>query len=450
MARLMISISGIRGVVGETFTPELIVRLGQAFATYVEGGTVVVGRDTRPSGDMVKHALFSGLMSGGSHIIDVGVVGTPTASMMIQDLRADGGIVISASHNPAEWNALKFFTSTGMYLNGAQARNLLDIYYSGDFRRVHWNEIREARFDSSAVDRHLRKVLDCVDVKALRKRRFRVGLDCANGAGGELALRFLMEIGAEIETIYCTPDGHFPRDPEPTAKNVTALCELVTKTNCDIGFAQDADADRVAFVAETGEYIGEEYTLCLAAQYVLAKRPGPVVTNLSSSRMIEDVAKQYGCEVVRTPVGEVNVAEKMYEINSPIGGEGNGGVIDPAVHCGREALTGMAYMLQLMLESGKTVSQLANSIPKYVMVKEKAACSRRQIAALLKRLEEETHDNIDTQDGIKLNFDDAWVHIRPSNTEPIVRIYAEARDESTAHQYVDKYMSLVKSICSDE
>lgn len=444
MSSLMIGISGVRGIVGAELTPELCVRLGEAFGTYVDGGTVVVGRDTRPSGDMVKHAVFSGLLSAGCQIIDIGVVGTPTAAMMIRELKADGGIVISASHNTIEWNALKFFRQDGVYLNDAQGKALLDIYYGGHAKRVAWQDLREVKIDTGGNAVHLKKVLDIIDVKKMRKRKFHVGLDCCNGAGCELALAFLKEIGATVEPLYCEPHGNFSRNPEPTSTNVTEICKVVKRKKCDIGFAQDADADRIAFIDEKGRYIGEEYSLCLAAKYILKHRKGPVVTNLSTTRMIEDVAREHGCEVVRTPVGEVNVAEKMIELDAPCGGEGNGGVIDPRITYGREALTGMALVLQLMMETGKTLSELVKEIPTYQFVKTKVSCSKRLLAPVLERLANEKADRIDIRDGVKLDFADGWVHVRASNTEPIVRIYSEARTLKQAQDLNDKYAKLVQ------
>lgn len=449
MSSLMIGISGVRGIVGTDLTPELCVRLGEAFGTYVDGGTVVVGRDTRPSGDMVKHAVFSGLLSAGCKIIDIGVVGTPTAAMMVRDLKADGGIVISASHNTVEWNALKFFRADGVYLNDTQGRALLDIYYGGHAKHVEWQHIQAVSLDTTAVKRHLKKVLRLVDVKKMRKRKFKVALDCCNGAGAELALAFLKEVGAKVEQLYCEPHGNFSRNPEPSVANVTEICKVVKKKKCDIGFAQDADADRIAFISEKGKYIGEEYSLCLATEFILSKKKGPVVTNLSTTRMIEDVAAKFGCEVIRTPVGEVNVAEKMIELKAPAGGEGNGGVIDPRIHYGREALTGMALMMQMMLERDATVTELVKEIPTYKFVKTKVACSKRQLAPVLETLAQVKADRVDARDGVKLDFKDGWVHVRASNTEPIVRIYSEAKTLKQAEQLNKKYMDMVKKIVKD-
>ena len=447
-SRLMIGISGVRGVVGENLTPQLLINLGQAFGTYVEGGRVVVGRDTRPSGDMVKHAVFAGLLAAGCEIIDVGVCGTPSAALMIPRKNASGGIVISASHNPSEWNALKFFREDGVYLNEQQGRQLLDIFYGGDLSSVRYDAIKPVIVDNGAMANHLEKALAIVDVPALRKRAFRVALDCCNGAGSDLALAFLREVGAEARTIYCAMDGRFPHPPEPLRENLSDLCALVKHVGADVGFAQDADADRVALVAENGDYVGEEYSLCLAARHVLShERGGKVVTNLSTTRMIEDVAKRYDADVVRTAVGEVNVTETMLRLGAVIGGEGNGGVIYPRVHRGRDALAGMAITLQMMLETGMTISALAAEIPPYRMSKQKAHCGKAKALPLLDAMEKVGADAraIDRQDGIKFDYPEGWVHVRSSNTEPIVRVYAEARGQATADALAGRFLKAAEA-----
>ncbi len=446
MSKLMIGISGVRGVVGDNLTPELLVNLGQAFGTWTDSGKVVVGRDTRASGDMVKHAVFSGLLSAGCRIVDVGVCGTPSAAMMIRKLNADGGIVISASHNTIEWNALKFFRSDGVYMTQDQGRQLLDIYYGGDSVKVGYDRLHAVETDSGALENHLDKVMDIIDVPAFKKRKFRVAVDCCNGAGSDLALEFLRRTGCTILPIHCKMNGIFPRNPEPTRSHVTEILDVVKKKGADLGFAQDADADRVAFISELGDYIGEEYSLALAARYRLSKAKGPVVTNLSTTRMIDDVAREAGVEVIRTPVGEVNVAEAMLENHAVIGGEGNGGVIDPRVHHGRDALTGAALIMQYLLETGKPLSQLAAEIPAYQMSKQKVECSKRSVAPVLKKLAEEEALQVDTQDGVKLDFADGWVHVRPSNTEPIVRVYSEARTQAEAQAWADKYRGIVEEL----
>ncbi|MDR0361141.1 MAG: phosphoglucosamine mutase [Planctomycetota bacterium] len=450
MSKLMIGVSGVRGVVGDNLTPELLVNLGQAFGTWVESGKVVVGRDTRTSGDMVKHAVFSGLLSAGCRIVDVGVCGTPSAAMMIKELGADGGIVISASHNPIEWNALKFFRDDGVYLTQEQGRELLDIYYGGDSRKVGYDKLHAVEFDDRANENHLSRVMKLVDVPALKRRKFRVAVDCCNGAGSPLALEFMDRVGCVASSIYCDLNGLFLRNPEPTRKNVVKLLDVVKSHGADIGFAQDADADRIAVISEKGEYVGEDYSLAFVAKYILSHNPGPVATNLSTTRMLDDVAHEYGCEVIRTPVGEVNVAEAMIKSGAVVGGEGNGGVIDPRVHYGRDALAGMALILQYMLETGKTVSQLAAEMPVYHMSKQKVECSRRRVAPVLRRIAEEGGGKVDTRDGVKLDFESGWVHVRPSNTEPIVRVYSEAETQAEADALADRYREMVEKLVEDE
>ncbi|MHC4873152.1 MAG: phosphoglucosamine mutase [Planctomycetota bacterium] len=444
MRRLMIGISGVRGVVGETLTPELLIRLGEAFGTFTEGGKIVVGRDTRTSGEMVKHAVLSGLLSSGCEIIDVGVCSTPSAAIRVRELKADGGVVISASHNSAEWNALKFFRPDGVYLNDLQGRQLLDIYYQGDFSQVDWDGVREVHEDHTASERHVERVLKLVDVKAMRRRKFSVAVDCCNGAGVDMTTMFLNRLNCRVHKLYCTPDGIFPRTPEPTKDNVTELTKLVKKQKCDIGFALDPDADRVAYVSEKGNYIGEEYSMVLCARYQLSKKKGPVVTNVSTSRMIDDVAAEFNSKVIRVPVGEVNVADKMIDIKAVLGGEGNGGVILPQINYSRDSLTGMALMMQYMLESGQTVSELVSEVPKYTMVKEKTECDRMAVTAITKKLLETSDcEDVDVQDGVKLIWKDSWVHLRASNTEPVLRVISEAKTAKQAKEIADKYCKFV-------
>jgi phosphomannomutase len=455
----MISISGVRGIVGESLTPELVMRMGEAFGTYVGAHSgddgvpkVVVGRDTRVSGEMVKHSVLAGLLSTGCSIIDLGVVTTPTAAIAVEDLGADGGVVISASHNPVEWNALKFFASDGQYLDAEGGKALLDLYYQGDFRRAAWNEIREVGRDGDAAERHLRKVLEIVDVEAIRARKFRVALDSCNGAGVEVTARLLEELGCEALPIHCTPDGLFPHDPEPSFLNLQDLCGLAEAEDVDVGFAQDPDADRLAVVDENGRFIGEEYTLALAADYILSGlgsgNPAPgtrspvVVINMSTSRAAEDVARRHGARCERVPVGEVNVAGRMRALRAVIGGEGNGGVIDPRVHYGRDSLVGIAVILEHMARSGRKLSELVAGLPEYVIRKTKVDLDRARTAEALEHLAAEAGASgarADTEDGLRLDWESSWVHVRPSNTEPVVRIIAEATEAAEADRLVAEY-----------
>jgi phosphomannomutase len=470
----MISISGVRGIVGESLTPELVMRMGEAFGTYLGAGKlpgeaprVVVGRDTRVSGEMVKHSVLAGLLSTGCAIVDLGVVTTPTAAIMVEELGADGGVVISASHNPIEWNALKFFGPDGVYLDAAEGERLLDYHYRGEFRRARWHEIREVEKNDRAGDVHLRRVLGVVDAGLIRARRFRVALDSCNGAGAEITARLLEALGCEAVRIHCTPDGLFPHDPEPTFLNLQDLCRLVRGTPVDAAFAQDPDADRLAVVDETGRFIGEEYTLALAADYLLSgagqcgvrsaecgvsvpgartQNPGPrtpvVVINMSTSRAVEDVAARHGARCERTAVGEVNVARRMRELGATIGGEGNGGVIDPRVHYGRDSLVGIALILEQMARSGRRLSELVAALPRYFIRKAKVDLDRDRVAGAMAGLAAgagAAGARVNTLDGLRLDWSDRWVHVRPSNTEPVVRVIAEAPDEAGADRLVGEF-----------
>lgn len=469
MGALMISISGVRGIIGESLTPELVMRMGEAFGTCVGGpegregpATVVVGRDTRVSGEMVKHSVLAGLLSTGCAIVDLGVVTTPTAAIMIEELGADGGVVVSASHNPIEWNALKFFGSDGGYLDAEGGRQLLDLYYQGEFRRARWHQIREVRADERAGGIHLAKVLGIIDVEAVRAKRFRVALDSCNGAGVEITTKLLEELGCELKRIHCTPDGLFPHDPEPKFVNLQDLCKLAAESDVDVAFAQDPDADRLAVLDETGRFTGEEYTLALAADYVLACGDGDggdrkVVVNTSTSRATEEVAARHGATCERVPVGEVNVAVRMREIGAVIGGEGNGGVIDPRVHYGRDSLVGIALILEHMARSGRKLSELVAGLPRYCIEKTKVELPRAEITRVLARLAAEAGPDLesgraraDILDGLRLDWDDHWVHVRPSNTEPVVRIIAEAADAGRAGEVAEAYAERVRKLAAEE
>jgi len=445
---LMISISGVRGIVGKSLTPELVARLGQAFGTYLRGGRVVVGRDTRVSGEMVKHAVLGGLISAGCQVLDVGVVATPTATLMIEELKADGGVVITASHNPVEWNALKFFRADGVYLNAAEGRDLLNIYYGGDYVKKPWDGLRPVEPVSDAESHHVDKVLSVLDIEKIKARQFKVALDCCNGAGVGVSLRLLRSLGCHVAPIHCTPDGLFPHTPEPNFVNLQDLCRFTKDSSADIGFATDPDADRIAVVSEQGDFLGEELSLALSAQYALRKRgirDGVVVINISTSRVTEDVAHAAGCRVVRTAVGEVNVSEKMEELKAAFGGEGNGGVIDPLVHYGRDAIVGMGLILEYLAEAGQPTSALAAQMPKWHMIKSKIDSASAQSREIIRRLKENPGPaRLNTEDGLRLDWEDRWVHLRASNTEPVMRIIAESRVEGEARELIEHYTKLVK------
>ncbi|HEV2835177.1 MAG TPA: phosphoglucosamine mutase [Pyrinomonadaceae bacterium] len=434
---LKISISGVRGVIGQSLTPRLLTRFAQAFGTHTGSGTIVVGRDPRTSGEMVKHAVIAGILSSGGRVVDVGVVPVPTVQLQVRRRKANGGIAITASHNPAEWNALKFIGPDGLFLDAGQARELLDIYHQGEYTKVGGDEIRTVEEVEGAADAHIRAIIDALGPLPEAGRKLRVVLDSCNGAGSIVGPKLLEALGAEVIPINTTPDGSFPRPAEPLPENLGDLCDAVKKHHADVGFAQDMDADRLAIVSEQGTPIGEDYTLVLAALYVLGHEPGPVVANLSTTSALEDVARKFDCPLFLTKIGEVNVTDKMQQQNAVIGGEGNGGVIYPRINFARDSLVGMALVLHLLAESGKTVSQLLDQFPNYTVVKEKMVCPSEKIPAVLKMLRQEYGKfPLDTRDGVKVTLPEGWFLVRGSNTEPIIRVVAESSEESKAREIV--------------
>jgi len=444
---LKISISGVRGVIGDSLTPTLLTRFAQAFGTYTGSGTVVLGRDTRTSGEMVRQAVVAGLLSSGCRVIDLGICPVPTVQLAVRHRRAHGGIAITASHNPAEWNALKFVGPDGLFLGAGPARELLDIYHQGDYVAVPGDRMRSVERMTDALDLHLRAIMDAVGPLPLGPRRLRVALDGCNGAGALLAPRLLDALGVDVVAINVTPNGLFPRGAEPIPENLGALCETVRANGCDIGFAQDMDADRLAVVSEAGVPIGEDYTLVLATWHVLATRPGPVVANLSTTAALDEVARRFNCQVLRTKIGEANVTERMVAERAVIGGEGNGGVIYPAINFARDSHVGMALILHLLASSGRTVSGLMAELPRFVMVKEKLACPSNKIPDVLRMVKREFADlPMDTRDGVKVMLPDGWFHVRGSNTEPIVRVVAEAPTEADARRVVDDVFERVARV----
>lgn len=443
---LKISISGVRGVIGQSLTPTLLTRFAQAFGTHTGSGTIVVGRDPRTSGEMVKHAVIAGILSSGGRVVDIGVCPVPTVQLQVRRRKANGGIAITASHNPAEWNALKFIGANGLFLDGGQARELLDIYHQGEYTKVGSEEIRTVEEVEGATEAHIKAILDALGPLPSQGKRLRVVLDSCNGAGSIVGPKLLEALGAEVIPINVTPDGSFPRPAEPIPENLGDLCEAVKKHGADVGFAQDMDADRLAIVNEHGIPIGEDYTLVLAALYVLGHERGPVVANLSTTSALEDVAKKFDCPLFLTKIGEVNVTDKMQQQRAVIGGEGNGGVIYPRINFARDSLVGMALVLHLLAESGKTVSQLMDQFPRYTVVKEKMVCPSEKIPAVLRMLRQEYGEfPLDTRDGVKVTLPEGWFLVRGSNTEPIIRIVAESRSDSQAREIVTRIYERVAS-----
>jgi phosphomannomutase len=442
---LMISVSGVRGRVGESLTPEVVARFAAGFGAWAtarqasDGPTaIVIGRDSRVSGPMFHRAAVAALQSVGIRIIAVGVAPTPTIQLAVEHHHAAGGLAITASHNPIEWNALKFIGPSGLFLEageGAELRRLVE----SEIPRVSWDRIGQIERDGHAIDRHVAQILalGIINVEAIRKRRFKVALDCVRGAGGVIMPLLLERLGCEVAAINLEADGRFPREPEPVAENLGELEALVRSSGADIGFAVDPDVDRLSLVSEKGRAIGEDYTLGLAARVVLAHRTGPVVTNLSTSRIVDDLVADRGSSVIRTPVGEVNVATRMRDERAPIGGEGNGGVILQELHLGRDAPVGVALILQLLLEEGKPLSAIVARYPRYVIVKEKLERPGGPLDRVYESLRRVFGDaESDRQDGLRLSWRDRWLHVRPSGTEPVVRVIAEAPDEAQARQMI--------------
>ena len=443
---LKISISGVRGVIGDSLTPTLLTRFAQAFGTYSGPGAIVIGRDPRTSGEMVKQAVIAGILSSGNRVVDVGMCPVPTVQLMVRHHRAHGGIAITASHNPPEWNALKFIGSEGLFLDSGQAREMLDIYHQGDYTKVTGEEIRTVEESSGATDLHIKNILEVLGPLPQTAKRLRVVLDSCNGAGSYVAPKLLEFLGAEVISINVTPNGSFPRPAEPLPENLGDLCDAVKAHQADIGFAQDMDADRLAIVSDEGIPIGEDYTLVLAALYVLSRQPGPVVANLSSTLALEDVVRSFNCPLFLTKIGEVNVTEEMQKQNAVIGGEGNGGVIYPQINFARDSLVGMALVLHLLAQKGKKVSDLVKDLPRYTIVKEKLVCPSDKLAKVLRLLRQEYAGyRTDTRDGIKVRFANGWFLVRGSNTEPVIRVVAEASTESEVNAIVATVREKVKA-----
>jgi phosphomannomutase len=438
-SELIVSVSGIRGIVGTSLTPEAAARFAGALGATVNGGRVVVARDSRPSGEMLKHAVVAGLTAAGCTVDDLGIVPTPTCGFAVTRLGAAGGIMITASHNPAPWNGLKLFGGDGAVLSAEAGREVAQLYETGDYARATWDKIGELRVPPDVSDDHLRAVLDCASVAKIASKNFTVFLDGNAGAGGPLAARLLDELGCRVVQHNCVPNGDFAHDPEPTPAHLADVAPWVKQTGSAVGFVLDPDSDRLALIDENGDCLSEELTLALAVKYRLLEVSGPVVVNMSTSRVNEDVALSAGCGFFRSAVGEANVVAKMRELDAAIGGEGNGGVIDPRVGWVRDPFIGMALILGLMADEGRPLSQLAAELPQYAMLKTKTVVNRAQLDALLGALPGLWPDaTVDTLDGLRLDGPDWWLHVRPSNTEPIVRVIAEAPTAAAARRLCDE------------
>ena len=439
---LMVSVSGVRGKVGEGLTPEVVARFAAAFGAWAssqgKSRTVIVGRDSRVSGPMFQRVVLSALQSVGVTVVDIGLTTTPSCQLAVEYHHAAGGLMISASHNPIEWNALKMIGSAGLFLDAQQGAAMRALMEVGP-PRATWDKLGAIEIDDLAIARHIDRVLALpfIDVEKIRRRRFKVALDTCRGAGAAVMPQLLDRLGCVVTAINLEPDGRFPHPPEPIPENLRDLEQLVLDAKADIGLAVDPDVDRLALVSEEGRAIGEDYTLALAAKLVLRHRKGPVVINLSTSRVVDDVAKAAGAPLIRAPVGEVNVATRMRTERAAIGGEGNGGVILAELHLGRDAPLGAAIILQLLVEEGRQLSAIVRDHPSYVIVKDKLDRPDASLDTVYDALRRAFPGaEADTQDGLRLAWPDRWVHVRPSGTEPIVRVIAEAPTAADARELV--------------
>lgn len=455
---LMVSISGIRGIFGEGLDPAVLVRYAGAYGTWcrrradAEGRepVVIVGRDARVTGALCARLVVSTLQSTGCHVVDADLATTPTVEMAVIGENAAGGIILSASHNPAEWNALKLLNEKGEFLSPEEARAVIEMADAGDVETVRYDRIGSyTRQDY--LDYHIDRILalDFIDVDRIRERDFRVVVDGINSVGGVAVPRLLQRLGVRADNVVrlnCEPSGLFAHVAEPLPENLTELTRRVAQTGADLGVAVDPDADRLALVENGGRYLSEELTQVVAADFLWRFRSGPFVTNLSSSRAIEDVAVRYGNEVYRAAVGEINVVKKMQEVGAVLGGEGNGGVILPDLHHGRDALVGVAMVLQHLANEATTLAEVRAELPSYTISKQKTPLGDQDPDAVLAALAERyAGERIDTTDGLKIDFDEGWVHLRKSNTEPIIRIYTEARDEAAARALAERFMGEMKA-----
>ena len=440
---LMLSISGLRGWIGQSLTPPIAARYAGAVGSWLKATSgkahphIVVGRDSRPSGEMIQQAALAGLTAVGCRVTTLGIVTTPGTAIMVEHLHADAGMVITASHNPVDWNGIKTLQHDGIAPPPAQARQIIDRFRNEQLDYVPVDQLQPVTHDDTTHRVHIDRILKHIDVPAIRRAKLAVVLDSVHGAGGPSAAMLLKELGVTNLHRYAEPTGLFPHSPEPTAENLITLCDAVKGAKAHLGFAQDPDADRLALVDENGRYIGEEYTLALCAAHLMTRAPGPAAANLSTSRMIDDIAAAHGQIVHRTPVGEANVANTMRERRCVVGGEGNGGIMWPPVVYVRDSLVGIALLLEMLAKSGKSLSQLVAAIPRYAIVKDKLpiqpGMADRTIANLKKAF---AGQRIDLQDGIRIDWPGKWVHVRPSNTEPILRIIAEAPDEKSARDLI--------------
>ncbi len=447
MPTLMVSISGIRGIIGDGLDPEVLVKYTSAYADFCGKGKIVVGSDGRITGEMVKNIVVGTLQAKGNNVIDIGICPTPTVLFNVKKLKAVGGIQISASHNPNQWNALKLLNKNGEFMSPDENVEMLKKLEDANKHFVEWDRLGKIVNYEKGLDDHINAVLefDYINIKKIRRRKFRVLLDCVNGAGVYSMPKLLQRLGCEVIQMNCEKTGIFPRLPEPIPENLKSTMQAVKKHKADIGIVVDPDVDRLVLITEKGEPFGEEYTITQAVKFYLSKKKSNVVVNLSTTRAVDDVANEFGCKVFRSPVGEANVVKKMKEVKAVIGGEGSGGVIVPKVVFGRDALTGTVIMLQHLLEFGGKMSEMKKSLPQYFIVKKKIEFGNLNPDKVIQSLiDQNKNEKINIEDGLRIDFDDHWVHFRKSNTEPIIRCIVEAKTK--VESYAEKYVEAISRL----
>ncbi|KAF0140852.1 MAG: phosphomannomutase [Stygiobacter sp.] len=448
MPTLMVSVSGIRGIVGDGLDPQTIVKYATAYADFCGKGKIVIGSDGRISGEMVSKLVIGTLLAKGNDVVDIGICPTPTVLFNVKNLKAVGGIQISASHNPNEWNALKLLNRNGEFMTPEENRQMLSNIDSANNSYAPWNKLGKLTSYSKGLDDHIEAVLKIpfINVPKIRRRKFKVLLDCVNGAGAYSMPKLLEKLGCQVIEMNCSKSGIFPRLPEPIPENLIATMRAVKKHKADIGIVVDPDVDRLVLITDKGEPFSEENTITQATRFWLSKKKGNVVVNLSTTRAVDDVAHEFGCKVFRSPVGEANVVKKMKEVKAVIGGEGSGGVILPKAVFGRDSLTGTVIMLQHLLEFGGTMSEMKKALPQYFIAKKKILIGDKNPDEVVKNLIEKYSDQqINTDDGLRIDFPDHWAHFRKSNTEPIIRCIVEAKNKKDAESLADKYFQEISN-----
>ncbi len=444
---LRIGASGVRGIVGQTLTPELITDFACAFGTYVQSGQVVVGRDTRTSGEMVKSSVFAGLLSTGCPVVDLGVCPTPIIQFMVQELSTSGGVAISAGHNDAGWNALSFLNSQGTPLNPYQGEEVLDIYHSGEFVKQPWNFLGQVEVKDDYLPTYLDRLCAFLDLGAIRGAAFKVIIDPCNGAAAGIVGDFCERLGCQLIPINNERTGIFPHDPEPRPRNAGQIASIVKPVRADIGFLLSSDGVRVSLVTDIGESVSEEYTFPLVLEHFLGRKKGCVVSNLSTTKMVDDIAQRYDCPLIKSRVGESHVLHTMLTEDAVIAGEGCGIVAVPELHPGFDAFVSMGLILEMMAVREKRISELLKELPRYHIVKEKVYCPPEKVHNVVQEVRRRyRREKPDLTDGVRVNWDDGWLHVRASTTEPLIRVVAESSDEQTARERADHAISIVSRV----